>query len=157
MTPSTPQERAAGLSPAVRKPALPARARPRGASAGRAVPGSPEPGTAPETSPQHSRERAAAVAKSPATGAGSPCGETAPGRGPNSPAGASLKAHGSHPAGTTYVRRGVTLTATARCQGCDWTAGPGPQADVDKAAEKHTRKGHPTAVVAEPAGMRGAA
>lgn len=49
----------------------------------------------------------------------------------------------------------VTLTATAHCHRCDWTAGPGNPAVVDKAAEKHVAVGHPTAVVAEP--VRGAA
>jgi len=41
------------------------------------------------------------------------------------------------------------LTASARCQGCDWTA-TGDPAATDKAAEKHTRKGHATAVVSVP-------
>ena len=45
------------------------------------------------------------------------------------------------------------MTATAHCvRGCDWTAA-GPWADVDKAADKHTRTtGHPTATNATPAG-----
>jgi len=43
----------------------------------------------------------------------------------------------------------VSLTATARCQGCDWTAA-GKLADTDKAAGKHTATGHPTAVMAVP-------
>jgi len=43
----------------------------------------------------------------------------------------------------------VSLTATARCHGCDWTAA-GKPADVDKAAGKHTATGHPTAVTAVP-------
>lgn len=42
------------------------------------------------------------------------------------------------------------MTATAHCQGCDWTTS-GQLADVDRAAEKHTRKGHPTATIATPA------
>jgi hypothetical protein len=42
------------------------------------------------------------------------------------------------------------MTATARCHGCDWTAGPGPAADIDRAAQKHTRQGHPTATCATP-------
>ena len=41
------------------------------------------------------------------------------------------------------------MTATAHCLGCDWTAGPGPAADVDKAADKHTGPGHPTATITE--------
>ena len=45
---------------------------------------------------------------------------------------------------------GVRLTATADCGGCDWTAGPGDAASVDRAAEKHVRVGHSTAVIAEP-------
>ena len=42
---------------------------------------------------------------------------------------------------------------TARCIGrCDWTAGPGPAADTDKAADKHTRTtGHPTGTCTAPA------
>lgn len=46
----------------------------------------------------------------------------------------------------------ITLTATAHCIRCDWTAGPGPAAEVDKAAKGHTEKPpkHPTATVAEP-------
>lgn len=50
------------------------------------------------------------------------------------------------------------LAATAHCIGrCDWTAGPGDAAEVDKAAEKHAGKPlkHPTATVAEPAGTQG--
>ena len=38
-------------------------------------------------------------------------------------------------------------TTDAHCLGCDWTAGPGPAADIDRAAEKHTAKGHPTATI----------
>lgn len=50
------------------------------------------------------------------------------------------------------VPGGVTLTATAHClSGCGWTAGPGPAAEVDRAAEKHVRSGHPTVTAAEPA------
>ena len=37
------------------------------------------------------------------------------------------------------------LTAAARCP-CEWTAAGDPDA-TDRAAEKHTRKGHPTATV----------
>ncbi len=46
----------------------------------------------------------------------------------------------------------ITLTASARCIGrCGWTAGPGTQAEADKAAEAHTRKaGHPTATAGRP-------
>ena len=40
-----------------------------------------------------------------------------------------------------------STTTGAHCLGCDWTEGPGPVADVDRAAEKHTAKGHPTATV----------
>jgi len=43
----------------------------------------------------------------------------------------------------------VSLTVTARCHGCDWTAA-GKPADVDKAAGKHVRTGHPTSVKATP-------
>ena len=43
----------------------------------------------------------------------------------------------------------AALTATASCTGCEWTAGPGPAADVDRAAEKHVGRGHSTAVAAE--------
>ncbi len=48
----------------------------------------------------------------------------------------------------------ITVTVTAHCIGreCEWTAGPGGQADVDRAAEKHTRTTrHPTATLARPA------
>jgi hypothetical protein len=45
----------------------------------------------------------------------------------------------------------TTLTATAHCHGCDWTTGPATMAAADKAAEKHTRPGHPTATMATPA------
>ena len=47
------------------------------------------------------------------------------------------------------------LTTTAHCiRDCGWTAGPGPMAEVDKAAARHTEKPpkHATATVAEPAG-----
>jgi hypothetical protein len=43
----------------------------------------------------------------------------------------------------------VSLTAAATCGGCGWTAA-GKPADTDKAASKHTAKGHPTAVMAVP-------
>jgi hypothetical protein len=45
----------------------------------------------------------------------------------------------------------ITLTATARCLRCGWTAPPGTMAAADKAAEKHTRRGHPTVTMAGPA------
>lgn len=38
------------------------------------------------------------------------------------------------------------LTASARCHACAWTT-EGDPAAVDKAAEKHTKAGHPTATV----------
>jgi hypothetical protein len=41
------------------------------------------------------------------------------------------------------------ITVTAACHGCPWTAGPGQWATVDRAAEKHTKAGHPTATLAE--------
>jgi hypothetical protein len=43
----------------------------------------------------------------------------------------------------------VSLTAAASCQGCSWTAAGKPPV-VDKAAQKHTAAGHPTAVMAVP-------
>ena len=46
------------------------------------------------------------------------------------------------------------MTATAHCHRCDWTAGPGPAADIDRAAEKHTRAGHPTATITATEGKR---
>ena len=52
---------------------------------------------------------------------------------------------------------GARLTATAHCGGCDWTAGPGTPATVDRAAEKHGSVGHPTATVAELVAADGAA
>ena len=46
----------------------------------------------------------------------------------------------------------MTLTASAHCIRCDWTAGAGDLPAADRAAETHTRKtGHPTAIVAQPA------
>ena len=41
----------------------------------------------------------------------------------------------------------ITLTASALCLRCEWTA-EGTMADVDKAAEKHTKGGHPTITMA---------
>ena len=41
------------------------------------------------------------------------------------------------------------MTAEAHCHRCDWTA-TGTPADVDKAADKHTSPGHPTATVMTP-------
>lgn len=45
----------------------------------------------------------------------------------------------------------VSLTAAARCHGCDWTT-EGKPADVDKAAGRHVKAGHPVATVMRPAG-----
>ena len=42
------------------------------------------------------------------------------------------------------------LTTRARCLRCPWTQA-GDWAGTDRAAEKHTRAGHPTATVTEPA------
>lgn len=39
------------------------------------------------------------------------------------------------------------MTTTARCLRCDWTAPPGDWAAADRAAERHTKAGHPTATV----------
>ena len=47
---------------------------------------------------------------------------------------------------TNPVPSGV---GTARCLGCRWSA-EGDPAATDKAAEKHTAVGHPTASVMEP-------
>jgi len=47
---------------------------------------------------------------------------------------------------------GAALTATATClAGCGVIAGPGDPAEVDKAAEAHTKKApmHPTSVMSE--------
>jgi hypothetical protein len=44
----------------------------------------------------------------------------------------------------------ITVTATARCHACPWTAGPGSWAEVDRLAERHTKAGHPTGVTARP-------
>ena len=41
------------------------------------------------------------------------------------------------------------LTTSARCLRCPWTAAGDPAA-TDKAAEKHTAVGHPTATVTTP-------
>ncbi len=44
----------------------------------------------------------------------------------------------------------IALTAAAHCLRCEWTAA-GSMAEVDKAAEAHTRKtAHPTATQAVP-------
>ena len=45
----------------------------------------------------------------------------------------------------------IAVTATAQCLRCPWTAGPGSQADIDRLAEKHAKRGHPTATSAVPA------
>lgn len=42
------------------------------------------------------------------------------------------------------------MTATARCLTCNWTT-TGTPADTDRAAQKHTRKGHPTITCTTPA------
>lgn len=45
----------------------------------------------------------------------------------------------------------ITLTATARCHHCDWTAA-GDWPTVDRAADGHTAKaGHATGTTARPA------
>jgi hypothetical protein len=44
----------------------------------------------------------------------------------------------------------ITLTATAHCLKCSWTAGPGTMAAAEQDAGKHTNAGHPTATVAVP-------
>lgn len=43
------------------------------------------------------------------------------------------------------------MTAIAHCLRCGWTAGPGAVPAVDRAADKHTSPGHPTATIATPA------
>jgi hypothetical protein len=82
------------------------------------------------SSPPRDRERTVAGKPDPVPGVAAPANQAAaPGRG--------------------------RLEASAHCIGsCGWTAGPGPAGDVDRAAEKHVRTGHPTATVA---GLRGAA
>ena len=44
----------------------------------------------------------------------------------------------------------ITVTASAWCHACPWTAGPGDWADVDCQAEKHA-KVHPVGTTATPA------
>lgn len=44
----------------------------------------------------------------------------------------------------------ITLTSAAHCQNCDWQPGSDDPETVDKAAVKHARKGHSTAVVSVP-------
>ncbi len=44
----------------------------------------------------------------------------------------------------------ITLTASAHCLRCGWTAGPGTMADIDRLAGKHTGAEHPTGVVTVP-------
>lgn len=43
----------------------------------------------------------------------------------------------------------ITLTATARCLACDWTAEGNPD-KVDRAAEKHASSGHSVVTRTEP-------
>lgn len=50
----------------------------------------------------------------------------------------------------------ITLTATARCHACQWTAGPGDWAEVDRLAEKHAKL-HPVGTMATPAQPKGTA
>jgi hypothetical protein len=46
----------------------------------------------------------------------------------------------------------ITVTASAHCLRCDWTAGPGDPVAVDKAAERHVRtEKHTVGTIAEPA------
>lgn len=46
----------------------------------------------------------------------------------------------------------ITVSVTADCGGCDWTAGPSTDwADIDRQAQKHTAPGHPTSTLAIPA------
>lgn len=73
--------------------------------------------------------------------------------GPASPASERDAAQG--PPGVSPARSGDPA-AGAHCIGrCDWTAGPGPAADVDRAAEKHTKTtGHPTSTLATLGGRR---
>lgn len=48
----------------------------------------------------------------------------------------------------------ITLTASAHCHACDWTAEGDPEA-TDKAGAAHTRKtSHATGVIAVPAVTR---
>jgi crossover junction endodeoxyribonuclease RusA len=73
---------------------------------------SPEAGEGGKTSPQQGRERAAEGKPDPVTGAALPLLGAAPGRGrAQSPAGASLKAHGSPPAGSTGRTFTIALPA----------------------------------------------
>jgi hypothetical protein len=47
----------------------------------------------------------------------------------------------------------ITLTVTASCLRCDWTAGPVPSAGwatVERAAGKHLAPGHPVVTMAVP-------
>ena len=39
------------------------------------------------------------------------------------------------------------LTATALCLRCQWAHPDAPMDDTDKAAEKHTKVGHPTMTI----------
>jgi len=46
----------------------------------------------------------------------------------------------------------ITMIVVASCLRCDWTAGPSGDWDgVERAANRHLAKGHPTAVTATPA------
>jgi hypothetical protein len=45
----------------------------------------------------------------------------------------------------------ISVVVTAHCiGGCGWTAGPGDWTALDRAAEKHTRAGHPTGTIVKP-------
>lgn len=133
--------------------AEPASACPRGASAGTPSPARyPRPGAGEGT-------------KTPAVGAGASPASTAGSRGLSGAEWrkAAAKAARRRPARATpkaaakvtippAPATGAALTATATCLGgCDWTAGPGDPAEVDKLAERHTTKPpkHPTNVVSE--------
>ena len=150
----TPRDREDGLVPA-------GRLSPSGQLLEQAEPGTPAPGAG--------SERLSAPGRAPRTPAGAVRrAEAAAPAGPKALRGAEWRqavkaaqaktrrrkttpaANPAIPLPNLPAASGVPLTATADCGGCDWTAGPGTGDDVDKAAEKHVRVGHPTVTIAEP-------
>jgi hypothetical protein len=46
----------------------------------------------------------------------------------------------------------ITVSVSARCGQCDWTAGPSQDwDDIERQTRRHTGPGHPTCTVAIPA------
>lgn len=169
-----PQLNTAGNGGRTQNPAL---ACPRG-DAARSLPGAPVPGREPSSSPAAvNRRHDATAAGDPSPAGGEHASRQREAADSSPPAGPSRGLRGAEwqaaaKAAQSKARRGrpgrsaakpaakvtippapatgARLTATADCLGrCDWTAGPGDPAEVDKAAERHTTKPpkHPTNTV----------